>query len=518
MSHSVAGRMPVLAAGAVFACLLLVAAAFHDIDHDEGQYVAAVALMRGGLPYRDFAYLQTPLQPLLFAPLAWVAQGWLVPGLRALNALLCVGAVAMLWLAARGLDASRRAATLAAAGLATSHMLLFAGSVARNDALPLLLHVTGLWLFLSAMRRSDGEGRYLLAGVALAAAASAKISYGLPAAALGGFALLHLRTLGARGVAALALGGVIGALPTAWLWVLAPEAARFGIIDYALTAPVEWRTLNGQAFMLDAPLSAVRLLRFLAEGCALLALLAVGGSMLRRWRRRAPAHLSVALLEVVIVAGLLAAWLPRPVYVQYLGPLLPALLLRFALLLDRPFWRTRAGHALLATAMLAGTLETAAQVARNVSHGSPLAALAGDAHAIGRIMRSQRAAGPIVTLSPERMADSGVALDPRFATGAFLFRSPAATREHSPVTSRNAAAAFAAAPPAAILTGAEASPSPAAPRGLDAALADWAQACGYRATTLPSRAMRLYVRPDATACQPARIVDRPLSTRNRARS
>ena len=47
-------------------------AAFRPIDHDEGQYVGAVAMMRFGLPYRDFAYLQTPLQPLLFAPLAWM--------------------------------------------------------------------------------------------------------------------------------------------------------------------------------------------------------------------------------------------------------------------------------------------------------------------------------------------------------------------------------------------------------------------------------------------------------------
>ena len=49
---------------------MLTVAAFRPIDHDEGQYVGAVAMMRFGLPYRDFAYLQTPLQPLLFAPLA----------------------------------------------------------------------------------------------------------------------------------------------------------------------------------------------------------------------------------------------------------------------------------------------------------------------------------------------------------------------------------------------------------------------------------------------------------------
>lgn len=483
------------AAAAAFACVLLVAAAFHDIDHDEGQYVAAVALMRDGLPYRDFAYLQTPLQPLLFAPLAWVAQGWLFPALRGLNALLCAGAVAMLWLTAREAGASPRGATVAAAGLATSHMLLFAGSVARNDALPLLLHVTGLWLALSSIRQRSGIAVSLLAGVALAAAASAKINYGLPATALGLFALLHWRMLGSRALSGLALGGVIGALPTVLLWMTAPVAARFGIVDYALTAPIEWRTLNGQAFMLGAPLSATRLLRFLAQGCGLVALLAVGGSVLRRRLRRESVEPHVALLEVMIAAGLLAAWLPRPIYVQYLGPLLPALLLRFSLMLDRPLWRTPTGSGLLALSMAAGLVETALQVARNLPHGSPVAAVLSDAHVIDHILAGRSASSRIATLSSERMVDSGTPLDPRFATGAFLFRSPAASRGLPFVTSRNASSALDAMPPLAILVGAEATPTPGVPRGLDAVLVGWARMHGYRRTTLPDTTMSLYVRP-----------------------
>jgi hypothetical protein len=57
------------------------------ISHDEGQYVGAIALMRSGLPYRDFAYLQTPLQPLLLAPLSFLSAGWLLVGARVANAL-----------------------------------------------------------------------------------------------------------------------------------------------------------------------------------------------------------------------------------------------------------------------------------------------------------------------------------------------------------------------------------------------------------------------------------------------
>ncbi|WP_189338413.1 hypothetical protein [Sphingobium sp. SCG-1] len=245
------------------------ASLFTNIDHDEGQYVAAVALMRDGLPYRNFAYLQTPLQPLLFAPLAWICEGWLFPALRALNALLSAGA--------SQINASRRAATFAAFCLASSHMLLFAATAARNDALPLFLHVAGLWLFLSSLREGAGESgiKAVMAGLALGAAASAKISYGLPAVAIGIFALTHWRTLRPSNVAMLALGGVLGGTPTFWLWALAPEAARFGIFDYSLKAPFEWRMLNGQSFMFGTQLSLLRLLRFLGQGGGLIALLAV---------------------------------------------------------------------------------------------------------------------------------------------------------------------------------------------------------------------------------------------------
>ncbi|MFP5432047.1 MAG: phospholipid carrier-dependent glycosyltransferase, partial [Alphaproteobacteria bacterium] len=181
----------------LIAALMLTVAAFRPIDHDEGQYVGAVAMMRFGLPYRDFAYLQTPLQPLLFAPLAWIAEGWLFPTLRAINALLALGASVCLWIAARRAGASDRAAAIAAVALLSSHMLLFAGSVARNDALPVLLMTAGLAAMIGLLQNDRARWMALLAGLLLGAAASAKISYGLPAAAAGLFALWHWRTLGA---------------------------------------------------------------------------------------------------------------------------------------------------------------------------------------------------------------------------------------------------------------------------------------------------------------------------------
>lgn len=496
------GRLHLLAAAILLAGALAVASLFRGIDHDEGQYVAAVALMRHGLPYRDFAYLQTPLQPLLFAPLGWACVGWLFPALRVVNAILAAGAVGMIALAARAAGAGTRGALIAALALATSHMMLFAATVARNDALPLLLHIIGLWLLLRLLRPGvPAHPRMaLLAGLALGAAASAKLNYGLPAAAAGLFALIHWRAIGIRTVAAFALGGFLGGVPTLRLWSLAPEAAWFGIIDYGLKAPVEWRLLNGQAFMVQTPLSLLRMLRFLAQGCGLIALAAVAVAGARaKWRMKwQGGDRQSRLLVLMIGAGLLAAWLPRPIYVQYLGPLLPALFLCFARLVARPFWQGTTGHVLLCLSMVAGVTQTLFDIGANLVRGdSPVLAVTRDARRVGRIVRAADARGPVVTLSPERVADSGLALDPRFATGLFLFRTRSvltADRAHAfhALPAGDVARGLDTRPPAAILVGFEGASTPAAPNGLDAPLADWARSRGYR--PVPVSSATLYVR------------------------
>ena len=78
-------RRSLLAAAAL---LLALSVLIRPINHDESQYVAAIQLMRTGWPYLDFAYLQPPLQPLLFAPLALVHAGWMLVAVRLVNAFL----------------------------------------------------------------------------------------------------------------------------------------------------------------------------------------------------------------------------------------------------------------------------------------------------------------------------------------------------------------------------------------------------------------------------------------------
>lgn len=154
------------------------------LDHDESQYVAAAMLVaQGQLPYRDFAYLQTPLQPFLFAPIAALAGTVAWPVLRIVNALLGALAVACVYRAARVGGAGSRPALLASGVFACCDILLFSIGTARNDALPVALLAAALPLVIRAGNDRGTRWSAALAGLLLAAAAAVKVSYALPALA-----------------------------------------------------------------------------------------------------------------------------------------------------------------------------------------------------------------------------------------------------------------------------------------------------------------------------------------------
>src|SRR5438270_12048421 len=90
-------RRTAFAFAALMLCLFAIAFV-RRLSIDESQYVAATALTaRGLLPYRGFAYLQTPLQPFVFAPLQWLLAGHLLLALRLANTLLSSATVVMIY-------------------------------------------------------------------------------------------------------------------------------------------------------------------------------------------------------------------------------------------------------------------------------------------------------------------------------------------------------------------------------------------------------------------------------------
>ncbi|MGK6319133.1 DUF2029 domain-containing protein [Sphingomonas sp. DT-204] len=472
---------------AALAVALVTLAWMRPIDHDESQYVAAAVLSAGGLlPYRDYAYLQTPLQPLLFAPVAWAAGAWAYPALRIVNALLGWAAVAGVYAGARAAGA-RPGPAIAAAGLfAACDILLFSAGTARNDALPAAMLAWALPLMLKAERGNGSRIGAVAIGLLLAGAVAAKVSYAVPALAYGLYSLLRRERHRPRWV-------IAGTLPmvalVAWLWWLDPASALFGTVLFPALAPAQYYEAAGRAWKLSTALKLVDTLKFLALGPALLALGAVA------WRQ--PRGLP-RLLGWLILAGLVAALLPTPTWRQYLLPLLPPLFVALSMR-----WREQppARALRIAFAVFAGAGLVPSVVA--LAAGGGLSAAIAEGRAIRATLDAAGVQGPIATLAPQFVPATGRPLDPRFATGPFYFRSRGLLAARGEAAAHlvgrdRLAHGLASVPPAAILVGGEGRWTSGDDR-LDKVLEDWAIAGGWRRAPVASARFRLYVPPQAAA-------------------
>ncbi|HWK36886.1 DUF2029 domain-containing protein [Sphingomonas sp.] len=470
---------------AALAIMMVALAWMRPIDHDESQYVAAAVLSAHGLlPYRDYAYLQTPLQPLLFAPIAWAAGDWAYPALRIVNALLGAAAVAGVYAAARVAGALTTIA-LAAAGLfAACDILLFSAGTARNDALPAAMLALSLPLMLKAERGDGSRAGAAIIGLLLAGAAAAKISYAVPALAYGIYALARWRHR--------PLWLVAGTLPAVvlvgWTVAASPSGFLFGTLVFPSAAPAEYYRAADKAWKLGQAAKLLDTLKFLALGPALVSLGIVAMARRQRWP---------SLLDWLILAGLVSALLPTPTWRQYLLPVLPPLFVRLAQLWEgRSLGRWRIVLAVFAAAGLAPSVAA-------VATGGGLIAAGREGGAIRRALDSAGVIGGVATLSPEFLPATGRQVDPRFATGPFYFRShgllPATDESRLHLIARDRLPeAFASEPPAAILVGGEGRWT-SGDDVLDRVLEDWAVRHGWRGVTVESRHFRLYLPPQAAA-------------------
>ncbi len=459
------------------AAMFLAAALLAPVNHDESQYVAAIALMREGLPYCDWPYLQTPLQPLLMSPLSLLPAGWLLVAARLANAglawLTCWALLRLL----RG-QVPFGAAALSVTAMATTNAFLFAAEVARNDALPVALLSLGL-LTMTAERP-----RALLAGLCFGLAISAKISLALPVAGAGLWLLWQRRAL----VPAAIVGGLAGLLPCLLLYALAPSQFLFGVFSYSLEAPQQFWIAAGEADRLS---SSIKLFDFgveLLKGASGVALLLV----ILDWRRHSP---FADLLGLTLAGGIVAAILPDPFFEQYAVPLLPALFARAALAL--PDLRRRGRIVALGAGAITAAIGLG-DVVRDYARGWKEERTLATAVRQGRIVAAAAAGRPVASLAPERLAGADIALLPGFAAGPFLFRtSDDLARRGQALTGAptwQLLAALDRAPPFIIVTGGERRPRPPLfPQGVDASLDEWSRARGYRSVALPGKDWTMWI-------------------------
>lgn len=477
---------------------LAIAAVFRDIDYDEGQYVGATALMRTGLPFRDFFYLQTPLQPLLLAPLAWMIDQHLFVALRLANAVMVGIAAITVYHSIVAQGGARRAALAASALMLICEPMIFIGAVARNDAMPLMFEAFGIALLMSAWRSHGRWWLFCLSGLFFGAAISTKLHFAVPGLAAGLFLVWHWRTIGIARVAAFAAGGFLGLVPSVAIWAMAPDAFMFGVFEYGFKAPWQWYHLGNRAEMFTLPISIGRLLMFTALGPTIVALAAIVAARIANPRQGGV----VLLLDVLIVAGLVAALLPQPIYRQYLAPLYPPLFMRLGL--TAYWWPQRRPVAVLFAMMTVAGLvealfENGGRIVPNALTGrSQVVVATQDAQWLGQTPGGQHRV--VAALSPELAVDSGLVFDPRFSTGPFIFRTRGLitgdeAHRWNVVPVGMIDTMFAHNPPNLIVTGGNRTHDVAAPRGLDAEIDRWALANGWRHIQSPSGKLTVYVQP-----------------------
>lgn len=214
---------------AVFACAVLSGAAvwFGGLNQDEGWYLYAARMVaEGRMPYRDFAYTQGPLMPLVYSAFVPVWDSWGLLGARIFTLVLALaGTVFAVALARRVSGEGRKEFAALAVFLLLGCNLyhLYYLAIPKTYALASLFTAMGFYLLALA----EDRRRFVVpAAVALAFAAGTRVSLGAMLAVVGLSMLLRRRWIDA----ALFAAGGLCALALVYGPFLFDAGAREGLL------------------------------------------------------------------------------------------------------------------------------------------------------------------------------------------------------------------------------------------------------------------------------------------------
>jgi hypothetical protein len=414
------GLVLMLIAGAWFALVALAT----PFDHDESQYIAGAYLSGRMMIFRDFLYLQPPLHAWAFAPLAWVFPDNMVLAMRLATAATALATLGALWTAQRSAGISRESALIATTLIAVTAAFQFTAAVVRNDMLPTLLSALAIAACLRAVR-NRALHEWAVAGALFGLSIATKLSFAPVGLAAGLFVLAQPCRCGVRAATALALGALAGMAPALFCWLMAPNEFYFGLVTFAMTGPFAWYSANGATGELTIVEKLADLVKFLAYGPALAALLLIALDRHLPGGRPRTAGRKFGLW--LLAGGLLGAAMPTPTHVQYLMPLLPPLALALGYVLDnarhRQRWQREVAIAILCLSAFPGLIKATGHVVAMASNGSPVLEAKEVAEQAREVVTRLSNDDEIVTLSPQMVVDSGLELDPRVAAGPFVYRT-----------------------------------------------------------------------------------------------
>lgn len=314
----IAGLVPALAALALSAYVLHLPNVLYGVhEYDDGVYLgAALRLVHGAVPYRDFVVVHPPGIVVLMAPLAALGSVFgsdtSLALARDLTALVAAANVVLAAVAVR--HRGIRAAVVAAVGLACFPMAPAADSTLLLEPYLVFFCLLGLVLMFHQGRLAPPR-RVLLGGMAIGMAGSVKIWAGLIAASLAVVCLKRIRSALVPFLAGCTVG--LGAVCLPFL-ALAPGAfVRDVLIDQFN------RVSTGSAVLSFAkrvwvvsgfPALTLPAAVWLAGAAAACFTVMAAASLLLHRRDLLPADVAVVLCCGAAIA---AMWVPNDVYAHY---------------------------------------------------------------------------------------------------------------------------------------------------------------------------------------------------------
>ena len=494
--------IPLILAGGLALLALFARIMMEDLRHDEHMFVPAGAVLGKFGLYGEFSYSHLPNLALFFAGLFELigSDHYLLVARVSLFAAWILLLLGMHLTAAR-LSGSRTVGLFAALLLISDQLFIsHVGMVVSNNIYAATLAVYGFLFFLIGLESAERRVLMIvLAGLCLSLGAGIKanfIAFVLPVA-LAAFLLPRNLTLRDRLVSVvlpLAVGGVIGALPTFYYFALQGEVMAFNVFGFHTgphraywTEPANAAGVTG----IGLPSRVLYAYQLWTSGSTLLIFLgALGLAAVAAWHRGLAGAVAAlgepkSLLALALVlAGVLICLPVMPSFPQYYMPPLPFAILLIAVLYGRLDSReARTAAPLLTTLALAAVLLGGPRLFADLpALASPERWTPMRVHAvaedIGSAMRSAGVSGPVATLVPIYALEAGLEIYPELATGPFYYRvgdylTPEerhAFRVTSPAT---LATLLAQDPPAAIFTGYEGD--------LDLPFEHYARANGYEA-------------------------------------
>lgn len=231
------GYKGVLLSAVVFSLLLGGANLFMgDLNQDEGWYLyAAQRVADGWVPYRDFAFTQGPMLPLVYALFSPVIDSFGLGGGRVITWLLGFTSSVLAYAVARRLGGAVAGVLALTLLLANVYQSYFTTVVKTYSLCAWLIMVAVYalcrWIEVEPVQRRAGW--LVMTGVFLSMAAATRLSSGILLPLVGVWLLVDRDRWGKLSWLWFGVGGGVTLLAVVGpFFLLAPEGARFGLIEF----------------------------------------------------------------------------------------------------------------------------------------------------------------------------------------------------------------------------------------------------------------------------------------------